>query len=101
MMFVEYSFELKKETHAWVFFNTNENSRVFLDGEYVFGRECGRMAPSAHRIPVNQAVDKILSAGMHRLTAVIARPAEEKEIEWVVGVADRDDNDQWIPFAFS
>jgi ADP-ribosylglycohydrolase len=100
MMFVEYTLHLKKETNARVFFNTNENCRVFLNGSYVFGRECGRMAPSAHRVPINQSVDTVLSAGEHRLTAVIARPTEDQPIEWVVGVADRDDNDQWIPFVF-
>jgi ADP-ribosylglycohydrolase len=98
MLFAEYTFDLKRETHARVFFNTNENCRVFLNDQYVFGRECGRVAPSAHRVPINQAIDIILPAGVHRLTAVIARPAEQKQIDWVVGVADRNDNDQWIPF---
>jgi ADP-ribosylglycohydrolase len=100
MMFVEYTFELKKETSARVFFNTNENCRVFLNGSYVFGRECGRVAPSPHRIPINQAVDTVLPIGTHQLVAVMARSAVNKEIEWIVGVADRDDNDQWVPFAF-
>ena len=97
MMFVKYSFELERETNARVFFNTNENCRVFLDDEYVFGRECGRVAPSPHRVPINQAVDQVLSAGEHKLVAVIARPVTDKNIEWIVGVADRDDNDQWVP----
>ncbi len=101
MMFVEYSFELKHETNARVFFNTNENCRVFLNGELAFGRECGRVAPSPHRLPLHQGVDVPLPAGRHTLVAVIARPAEEKEMEWIVGVADRDDNDQWIPGVFA
>lgn len=100
MMFVEYTFELGKETNARVFFNTAENCRVFLNGEYIFGRECGRVSPSPHRIPVNQAADLVLPSGRHSLTAVIARPAEERTIMWVVGIADRDDNDQWIPNAY-
>ncbi len=100
MMFVEYSFELTRETNARVFFNTNENCRVFLNGEYVFGRECGRVAPSPHRLPLHQGADVPLPAGRHTLVAVIAKPAEEKVIEWIVGVADRDDNDQWIPGLF-
>ena len=101
MMFVEYSFELTHETNTRIFFNTNENCRFFVDGEYIFGREYGRMAPSPHRIPINQSVDQVLSTGAHKLVAVIARPAEDKQIEWVVGVADRDDNDQWIPGLFT
>jgi ADP-ribosylglycohydrolase len=99
MMFVEYSFELKKETRTRIMFNTEENCRVFLDGDYVFGRECGRMAPSPHRVPVNQAIDRTLCSGVHTVTGVIVRPAEKKMVEWVIGIADRDDNDQWIPNA--
>ena len=98
-MFVEYAILLGRETRARVFFNTHENCRVFLDGSFVFGREGGRMAPSSHRIPGNQSVDVTLSSGEHILTAAIARPAGEKTIEWVVGVTDCDDNDQWIPHA--
>jgi ADP-ribosylglycohydrolase len=100
MMFVEYTIKLVRETNARAFFNTNENCRVFLDGKYIFGRECGRMAPSSHRIPINQSANVTFSAGIHRLTAVIVRPAEDKEVEWVAGVTDRNNNDQWIPNVF-
>ena len=100
MIFIGYTIHLGRETRARVFFNTHENCRVFLDGDYVFGREGGRMAPSAHRVPINQSVDATLSAGRHELVAVIARPTQDKTIEWVAGVADRDNNDQWIPKVF-
>lgn len=96
MMFVEYTLHLEKQTQARVFFNTRENCRVFLDDRYVFGREGGRMAPSAHRMPLNQSIDIVLAAGKHLLTAVIARPIEDRSIEWVAGVADRNDNNQWV-----
>lgn len=100
MIFVEYTIHLERETHTRVFFNTPENCRVFLNSQYVFGRETGRMAPSPHRIPINQSVEVTLSAGEHQLTAVVAKPADNRTIEWVVGVADRSDNDQWIPKVF-
>ncbi|MEA2068722.1 MAG: ADP-ribosylglycohydrolase family protein, partial [Verrucomicrobiota bacterium] len=100
-MFVEYTLHLERETNARVFFNTHENCRIFLDGDYVFGRECGRVSPSPHRMPINQFVDVELTAGGHLLTAVIAKPDRGKTIEWVAGVADRDDNNQWIPDGFS
>jgi hypothetical protein len=58
------------------------------------------MAPSSHRIPINQSANVTFSAGIHRLTAVIVRPAEDKEVEWVAGVTDRNNNDQWIPNVF-
>lgn len=100
MMFVEYAFHMERETNARVFFNTRENCRVFLGDQYVFGRECGRVAPSPHRIPLNQSIDITLSAGTHILTAVLVRPAADRAIEWIVGIADRDDNNQWIPDGF-
>lgn len=96
-IFVEYTFELDSAKHVRVMFNTHENCRVFLDGELAFARECGRMAPSPHRVPVNQAIDVELAAGRHTLLGVMRTPEPRGKIEWVVAVADRNDNDQWIP----
>lgn len=99
-LFLEFTFELSVSLEARVFFNTNENCRVFLDDEYVFGRESGRMAPSPHRVPLGQAVDCQLQAGRHTIVAVIQRPGTSKIIQWVVGVADRNDHCQWLPGVF-
>ncbi|MBC2593816.1 ADP-ribosylglycohydrolase family protein [Ruficoccus amylovorans] len=96
-VFVEYRFILKRTTHARVIFNTHENCRVFLNGKYVFGRESGRMAPSPHRIPNNQSIDVRLDIGEHKLLAVLKKPESSRKMEWVVGVSDGEDNDQWIP----
>jgi ADP-ribosylglycohydrolase len=96
-VFVEYRFLLKRTTQARVIFNTHENCRVFLNGKYAFGRESGRMAPSPHRIPNNQSIDLCLDAGAHTLVAVLKKPEQSGKMEWVVGVSDCQDNDQWIP----
>ncbi len=101
MMFLQLEWELRRETRARICFNTRENCRVFVDGAYAFGREGGRMAPSAHRIPINQYVDRVMSPGRHVLTAVIARPEEAGVVEWVAGIADLDDGGQWIPGVFT
>lgn len=77
-------------------FNTPENCRVFLNGEFAFALECGRMAPSPHRVPKNQAVDVELNAGRHTIVAVMRTPEPRKQIEWVVGLSDRSNNNQWI-----
>lgn len=97
-VFVEYTFHLERPTRSRVMFNTHENCRVFLDGHYAFGREAGRMAPSPHRVPLHQAIDAELSAGSHTLLAIIKKPESRQSIDWVVGVSDCDDNDQWLPF---
>lgn len=99
-IFVEYAFELDEAMHLRVMFNTHENCRVFLDGGFAFAREGGRMAPSPHRVPKNQAIDLHLDAGVHIITAVLKTPEPRSDIEWVVGVSDRNDNDQWLPSVF-
>ncbi len=96
-IFVEYRFRLDHATRVRVFFNTHENCRVFLNGNYAFGRESGRMAPSPHRVPYNQSIDTQLDPGEHTLIAVLKRPETPRKMEWVAGVSDCDDNDQWIP----
>jgi hypothetical protein len=100
-VFVEYCFELASPKSVRVMFNTQENCKVFLNGKLVFARESGRMAPSPHRAPVNQAIDATLAAGKHLLVAVIKTPEPRKTVEWVVGVSDRNHNDQWLPSIWS
>jgi len=99
-IFVEYTFSLDVAMHVRVMFNTHENCRVFLDREFAFARECGRMAPSSHRVPKNQAIDVELSAGRHTVVAVLKTPEPRSKIEWVIGISDRNDNDQWLPRVF-
>ncbi|MDZ4199184.1 MAG: ADP-ribosylglycohydrolase family protein [Kiritimatiellia bacterium] len=96
-LFLEIPFELQHPAQARVFFNTHANCRVFLDGTFVFGREGGRMAPSAHRVPLHQYTDTALTAGRHTLVAVLERPTKAAVADWVVGVADLANNKQWIP----
>ncbi len=96
-VFVNYGFALKQDAFVRVLFNTEENCRVFVDGEYRFGRECGRVAPSPHRVPINQYCDLHLTAGEHTLTGVVQKPLNKSTIEWIVCVSDKNRNDQHIP----
>ena len=74
--------------------------RVWVDGKYEFGRESDRMAPSAHRVPINQYVDRTLSAGEHTLTAALVQPRPARpKAEWVVAITDAHTK-QWIPNVF-
>ncbi len=98
-MIIKYEFCLKEDRFVRVFFNTPENCRVWIDGEYSFGREGGRMAPSAHRIPLNQSADLNLKSGMHSIVIAIERPIKKEYIEWVVGIADGRTK-QWLPDVF-
>ena len=98
-MLIRYKFELESTRTVRVMCNSGSNVRVWVDGLYAFGRECGRMLPSFHRLPVNQFKDMELSAGTHELVVGIRPNENEREMLWVVGIGDRADF-QWIPHAF-
>lgn len=97
-LLVRYRITLQDRQEVRIFFNTPQNSRVWIDGQYAFGRECGRMSPSAHRIPINQSADLNLDAGVHEMVALVAWPDERTHVEWVTGVADLATM-QWLPEA--
>ncbi len=95
IMMVRYSLNLEDSHDVRVVFNCSSNSMVWIDGEFAFGRESGRMAPSAHRCPINQFADMKLSAGPHELVAAIHKPATSEFVEWVCYLADGNSK-QWI-----
>lgn len=99
IMLIRYKFELEAARLVRVMCNSSSNLRAWVDGKYAFGRECGRMLPSFHRLPINQFKDMELSAGTHELVVGIHPNKNEQEMLWVVGVGDRADF-QWIPRAF-
>jgi hypothetical protein len=80
--------------------NSASNLRAWVDGEFCFGREGGRLAPSFHRLPINQCADLELAAGKHELMIGLSRMGEEKELAWTIGVGDPADK-QWLPFALT
>ena len=96
---MRFELELKKKQDVRIMFNSVSNNRVWLNGEFAFGRESGRMAPSFHRAPVNQFADTHLEAGKHELVVGIAPSNGEKEIEWVIGVGDLKTK-QWLQNVF-
>ena len=99
IMLIRYKFELEATRMVRVMCNSSSNIRAWVDGKYAFGRECGRMLPSFHRLPINQFKDMELSAGAHELVVGIHPNKNEQEMLWVVGVGDRADF-QWAPRAF-
>jgi hypothetical protein len=99
VMLMKYKVYLDKKQRVKVMFNTHDNSRVWIDGEYAFGREGGRMAPSFHRVPPNQQKELDLDAGEHEILVGIAPSSGKEKIEWVIGVGDAK-TDQWLKKAF-
>jgi len=95
ILLMKYKIKLQKKQEVKVMFNTHDNCRVWIDGKYAFGREGGRMAPSFHRVPVNQQTALELDAGEHEITAGIAPSSGKEKIEWVIGVGDAKTN-QWL-----
>lgn len=99
VLVLRYTFHLDQSQTARILFNTREACRVWVDGQYAFGREGGLMAPSLHRVPAGQSANLDLTAGEHVLLAAVQRPANGREAEWVVAVGDPITN-QWLPQAF-
>ena len=97
---MRFYFELEKDQKVRIMFNSSSNNRVWINDEYIFGRETGRMAPSFHRAPLNQFADMELKAGKHEFLVGIAPADNEKEISWVIGVGDAETK-QWLPNAFN
>lgn len=79
--------------------NTNANCRVWVDGEYKFGREGGRMSPSFHRAPLNQYCELEPDNAIHELVIGLSPIDRSREIEVVLGLGDRKSH-QWLPRAF-
>ena len=96
LLMMRFRFELEEARSVRIMFNTNANGRVWIDGDYAFGREGGRMAPSFHRAPCNQFKDMELAAGTHELLAGIAPLDGIETVSFVFGVSDRESR-QWIP----
>jgi ADP-ribosylglycohydrolase len=98
-LLVKFPFELAEAQPVLALFNTPQTCRVWVDGQFLFERDGGVMAPSFHRAPPHQ-VEKInLTAGAHDLVAAVKRPADGKDAQWVVGIGNAS-NHQWIPDAF-
>lgn len=88
ILMLKYKFQLTETLDVRVIFNCSSNCMVWIDGAFAFGRECGRMAPSPHRCPINQYKDMQLAASSHELIAAVYRPDVSDMAQWVCGLAD-------------
>lgn len=97
MMGFEFKIEERKQVR--VIFNSNAVSRVWLDGEFAFGRDGGWMSPSYSTVPLNQYIDVEVEAGIHKLVVGVAPNEPDENIYWVMGIASCFDK-QWLPYTF-
>lgn len=99
LLMLETEFELDADRFMRVLVNTPANMRVWIDGTFCFGRECGNMVPAFHRAPLNQIAELHMSCGKHKLLISLAPTDEEmKQAEVLFGIAD--ENHQWLPDVF-
>ena len=98
-MLMKYRFRLEESMNVVIMFNTPESCWIWVDDRNLFGRECGRMSPSFHRVPPNQGKSIDLEAGEHVMTVAILPYSDRKEIEWIAGLG-RGDNMQWLENQF-
>ncbi len=95
VLLLSFAFEFEEAIETMVMFNTPENCWVWIDDEFMFARECGRMAPSFHRAPVNQRQKIKLDAGKHTMTVGLMTVSDNDMIRWVMGLGNAA-NGQWI-----
>ena len=97
-LLIEFALDLAAGREILLMFNSPQPHRVWLNDDLVIARESGRMAPSFHRVPVNQWAHVELPAGRHAVTVASTRP-DAGVAEWVIGAGDRATR-QWLPDAF-
>lgn len=99
LLMMETDFTLQDAGKVRLLVNSPANMRVWVDGEFRFGREYGRMVPAFHRALLNQMCDLELSAGAHTLTMGFA-PAcgKMKKAEVLFGLANT--GNHWLTGAF-
>ncbi len=97
MMETEFHLDAPRKVRLLV--NTPANMRVWVDGEFRFGRESGPMVPAFHRALLNQMCDLELEAGTHTLTMGFA-PACGKmnQAQVLFGLADS--RNHWLTDVF-
>jgi len=82
-------FHLNEAQKIKLLVNTPANMRVWVDGEFCFGRECGSIVPAFHRAFLNQLCELELKAGKHTLTIGVAPTNEQmKKTQMLFGIAD-------------
>ena len=100
ILMIEYNIWLDHDVDGLLMFNCSEHSRVWLDGDYVFGTQPSPLFPSQHRPPVGENAPVHLPAGQHTLRASILKPPlERSHAEWVLALVERPGL-EWVPNAF-
>ena len=99
LLMMETEFQLAAPRKVRLLVNTSANMRVWLDGEFRFGRESGPMVPAFHRAQLNQICDLELDAGSHTLTMGFAPSCDEmKKTEVLFGLSDS--RNHWLTDVF-
>ncbi len=106
LMHLTIPFTLDTPQRCKVCFSSEAETAVWLDGRYLFGRDAsGRMMASPHLAPPNTYATLDLSAGKHKLVAVLKRPGagvapsrRGGTVTWNFDFADGKTM-QWLPHA--
>lgn len=100
---VNYTFRLDKPQSAYVMLASAHPVRVYVDGQYVFGRDGGPMRPGFHYAPLHTCKLMSFDAGEHELRAVFHRPPNGQDLTWTAGIGTGTERalfSDWIHDAF-
>ncbi len=99
LLMLSYPVRLGDSVRARIMVAATVPCRVWLDGQWLFGRDGGPMFPAPHMPRLNTYADLDLAAGDYELRVVLQRPGNSEVAEWVVAVADAATK-EWIPGVF-
>lgn len=100
ILVIEYTIYLDHDVEGRFMFNCTEHTRVWLDGEYLFGSQPSSLFPTQHRPPAGEGMEVKLSKGEHTVRATILKPPPTREFaEWIISLAEKPRLD-WVPAAF-
>jgi hypothetical protein len=100
ILVIEYTMHLDHDIDGRFMFTCSEHTRVWLDGEYLFGSQPSSLFPTQHRPPAGEGMEVRLAKGEHTVRATILKPPAGREYaEWVISLAEKPWL-EWVPAAF-
>jgi ADP-ribosylglycohydrolase len=101
LLLLRYRVDARGRDRVRLMFNSTEEYRIWLDGEYLHGAQGSNlMFPAPHMAPIGQFIDFSIRAGVHELTVVVKKPPVGREVaEWVIALVELP-SALWIENAF-
>ena len=101
LLMVTYSVTSRGRDDVRLMFNSTEDYRIWLDGNFLHAAQGSNlMFPAPHMTPVGQFIDFTMTEGVHELSVAVKKPPVERDVaEWVIALVELP-SALWIENAF-